>query len=89
MTELQGSSSLHQDLEEKGTLVKVARSSASLLQADAPCKGDSQVTLLSLHEDVFQEILSRLSYDDIARLRLVNNPFLQPLSVLFQSQCCR
>ena len=54
------------------TDVKVVRSSASLLQAEALCKGDSQVTLLSLHDEVLQEIFSRLSYDEIARLRLVN-----------------
>lgn len=29
------------------------------------------VTLLTLNEDVFQEILSQLSYDEVARLRLV------------------
>ena len=77
---MQGSSSLHRDLEKKGTDVKVVRSSASLLQSEALCKGDSQVTLLSLHDEVLQEILSRLRYDAIARLRLVNNH----LYILFQ-----
>ena len=30
-----------------------------------------KITLLTLHEDVFQEILSHFSYDEIAKLRLV------------------
>jgi hypothetical protein len=32
---------------------------------------DKKITLLSLNDDVFQEILSHLSYDEIAKLRLV------------------
>lgn len=32
---------------------------------------EEKVTLLSLHDDVFQEILSHLHYDEIAKLRLV------------------
>ena len=31
----------------------------------------SSINILSLHEDVFQEILSHLNYDEVARLRLV------------------
>jgi hypothetical protein len=40
-------------------------------QGHASSSDDKKITLLSLHEDVFREILRYLSYDEIANLRLV------------------
>jgi len=40
-------------------------------QGHSSSSDDKKITLLSLHDDVFQEILSHLSYDEIAKLRLV------------------
>lgn len=37
----------------------------------SPTINKKQLSLLSLHDDVFQEILSHLSYDEVAKLRLV------------------
>lgn len=63
-----GSSSnpgLIEEFEDKVTVTK--QNKATNLSGNTA----DQVTLLSLHEDVFQEILSKLSYDDVARVRLV------------------
>ncbi|XP_046644411.1 F-box only protein 28-like isoform X2 [Daphnia pulicaria] len=58
---------------------------------------DKKITLLSLNDDVFQEILSHLSYDEIAKLRLVGRHFNEVcqkmlnkgfLSVRRSHSCC-
>ncbi|EFX70553.1 hypothetical protein DAPPUDRAFT_61180 [Daphnia pulex] len=45
------------------------------LQGHASSSDDKKITLLSLHDDVFLEILSYLSYDEVAKLRLVGRHF--------------
>ncbi len=83
---LQGSSSFHEDLvlelEEKVSGNKMIHAS-SLCQMQSTLNEGNKVTLMSLHDDVFQEILSCLPYDEIAKLRLVSGIqmlFLQTLA---------
>lgn len=49
--------------------VKAVHTSSSSHDATNTSDEDSTVNILSLNEDVFQEILSYLSFDEIAKLR--------------------
>ena len=73
MSGIESSSSFH-GMYEKGSVQKGASCSTSL-ELQPFCNEGNSVTLLSLPDDLFQEILSRLSYDDISKLRLVNMHF--------------
>ena len=76
MTEIQCSLSLQEDSDEDVVFLKEVNPSESrALHAEAPCKGDGQVNLFSLIDDILHKILSFLSYDEIAKLRLVNTNF--------------
>ena len=83
MTEIQYSSSSQEDSDEDVVCIKVViyPGSQGVFNAEAPCKRDvQQVNLFSLKDDILHKILSFFSYDEIAKLRLVNNNF-QSLSV--------
>lgn len=60
---------LVEEFEEKITVTKSSK--ATIPAGPSSSNGNSKVSLLSLHDDVFQEILSKLTYDDVAKLRLV------------------
>ena len=50
---------MHQDSDKEVVFLKAVSPSESLnLHAEAPCQGDRQITLSSLHVDVLYEILS-------------------------------
>jgi|LakMenEpi03Aug12_release.lakeMendotaPanAssembly.Ray.scaffolds.fasta_scaffold246917_2 F-box protein 28 len=59
------------EFEEKMVLKMENQAANSQAQASSSGGDGKKITLLSLHDDVFQEILSHLSYDEIAKLRLV------------------
>ena len=71
------------EFDEKMVLKMENQAANSQGQASFIGGDGKKITLLSLHDDVFQEILSHLSYYEIAKLRLVRKKFFVDLVIIF------
>ena len=53
--------------------IETAGTSRMAVTVSENAEASNYITLLNIHEDAFQEIMSFLTFDEIARLRQVNS----------------